>query len=615
MSAGHARLEEAVALARQGQREAARELLLDIVRETPRDEQVWLWLARTYPERAARVEVLEACLKVNPHSRAARQALDRLHAPPLSRPKTFPWRGVLLGIGALLCLSAVCFGGWLIARDLVIAPPVALPPTATPPPPTLTPTLTPLPPTATPSTPPPPTGDELLERWGPPLTYAQALSTTCDGLISLAETVTHTVGAPEYDLALGMALGMLAQAEGRAALDAWTPPQALAGVQGRLLHHQAALEDAIGQWTQGELAPDEVAALLRETCAATRATASELRSAASASGVTVEWLAEMATSAQRQAELSPAMPDPTALGASRRNPFPAGGTAIVPGWNFQARDVVRGEAAWARIADNALSQPPPPGYEYLLVRLVVRNTTTETLRRPIQAAEFSATGDRAARYPHDPFALPGPALDAALPGGREAGGWLAFAVAEGEGDLLLAYQPGGTGAPLYFLALDEDAAVPIPQEFHAEQATMWGATPEQPLYRGEPGISRDWAVAFTELFRGADAWARIEAASPFNTPPPPGREYLLLHIRARLISPWERTAVIDARSFSTSANPDGWPPAIIAPEPALEATLFSGGEATGWIVLDVPVGQEVQIIFHPYSEVTDINRRYFSLDY
>ena len=611
------RLEDAVALARQGQREAARDILLDIVRETPGDEHVWLWLARTYPERAARVEVLEACLKVNPHSHAARQALERLHAPPPARSKTFPWHGVLLGIGALLCLGAIFFAGWRIVRDLVIAPPVAPPPTATSPPPTLAPTLTPAPPTATPSTPPPPPTDaELLARWGPPLTYAQALSTTCAGLISLAETTRHAAeDAPEYALAVGMALRMLTQAEGRAALDAWTPPPEMAGVKGRLLHHQAALEGIIGQWTQADLTPDEVAAMLYEACAATRITAADLLAAAEASGMTFARLTQMAESAQRQAELSPAQPDPTALGASRRHPFPAGGTAIVPGWNFQARDVVRGEAAWARIADNALSQPPPPGYEYLLVRVVARNTTTETLRRPIRATEFSATGDRATRYAHDPFALPGPALDAALPGGREAGGWLAFAVAAGEGNMLLAYQSGGTGAPLYFLALDEAAAVSIPPEFHAEQATAWGATPDQPLYRGEPGITRDWDVAFTALFRGADAWARIEAVSSFNTPPLPGREYLLLHVRARLISPWERTAAIDARSFSTSANPDGWPPAIIAPEPALDATLFPGGEATGWIVLDVPIGQAVQIIFHPYPEVTDINRRYFSLDY
>lgn len=55
-------------------------------------------------------------------------------------------------------------------------------------------------------------------------------------------------------------------------------------------------------------------------------------------------------------------------------------------------------------------------------------------------------------------------------------------------------------------------------------------------------------------------------------------------------------------------------PAIVEPDPMLEVYLFPGGQAEGWITLEVPINQpEPLLMFKPSFNSNDLNRRFFAL--
>ena len=76
-------LQEAINLARAGQKEEARVLFMQIIQQNPRDETAWLWLSDCLPDDQQRIQAFETCLRFNPESHRARIALDLLlgHTP------------------------------------------------------------------------------------------------------------------------------------------------------------------------------------------------------------------------------------------------------------------------------------------------------------------------------------------------------------------------------------------------------------------------------------------------------------------------------------------------------------------------------------------------------
>jgi hypothetical protein len=84
------RLKEAVALARQGEKDAARRILAGIIRDDINNEMAWLWYADTMPAHDAKVQALRECLHHNPDSQAARRGLERLGAQLESAPLAMP---------------------------------------------------------------------------------------------------------------------------------------------------------------------------------------------------------------------------------------------------------------------------------------------------------------------------------------------------------------------------------------------------------------------------------------------------------------------------------------------------------------------------------------------
>ncbi len=81
-------LMRAVQLARAGEKDAARRILLRLVQQEPTDEMAWIWLVDTMPSDAQRVATLKQCLKHLPGSKHARKALAILQARQPSPPDT-----------------------------------------------------------------------------------------------------------------------------------------------------------------------------------------------------------------------------------------------------------------------------------------------------------------------------------------------------------------------------------------------------------------------------------------------------------------------------------------------------------------------------------------------
>ncbi|MEW6648716.1 MAG: WD40 repeat domain-containing protein [Chloroflexota bacterium] len=73
-------LMKAVQLARAGEKDTARQILLRLVQQEPANEMAWIWLVDTMPSDAQRMATLKQCLKHLPDSENARKALAILQA-------------------------------------------------------------------------------------------------------------------------------------------------------------------------------------------------------------------------------------------------------------------------------------------------------------------------------------------------------------------------------------------------------------------------------------------------------------------------------------------------------------------------------------------------------
>lgn len=78
------RLNEAISLLNRGRRAEARTILLDLSKNYPDMEQVWLWLAATTDDTAERTRYLRRVLELNPRNEKARTAYTRLTGEALA---------------------------------------------------------------------------------------------------------------------------------------------------------------------------------------------------------------------------------------------------------------------------------------------------------------------------------------------------------------------------------------------------------------------------------------------------------------------------------------------------------------------------------------------------
>jgi hypothetical protein len=311
---------------------------------------------------------------------------------------------------------------------------------------------------------------------------------------------------------------------------------------------------------------------------------------------------------------------PSPIGLSRRTPFPRDAKAITPHWDVRILETVRGARAWQALQEaNQFNRPAPAGEEYLLVKLHVTCTYPDREAHPISENDFKITGDRLIESFTANAVAPDPPLDAELSRGEEAEGWAVYLVGHNEGNLILVVDE----LSVYeqdqrrFIALDEGASLTVPSELAYIEPTVLGVTRSAPAPFGELVTAEDWQVQVLETIRGEAAWERVLAANQFNKPPADGMEYVLARVYVRNISPRDQPGYIRQSYFETTGSADVLYeiPTVVDPAPQLDAALYPGGAFEGWVTLQVPQGEtDIVAVFEPWLSLSDVNRRFLSLE-
>lgn len=304
-------------------------------------------------------------------------------------------------------------------------------------------------------------------------------------------------------------------------------------------------------------------------------------------------------------------------GASRADPIPLGAVGSAAQWDVQVVDVLRGDEAWdALLAASQWNDPPPDGFEYVVVKIAA-GRTGDNEAKEIGPVDFQLTGAEAVLYENPWLTNPDPKLEAELLPGGAAEGWLSFIARAGEKDLILVYDEAWEwdDEPLYF-ALEEGAAVPMPDGLASDGDTTAGASRAEPAGLGIKIFESPWEVHVLQVIRGDEAYEAIMAANEFNDPPREGFEYLLLQIYVRNLDKVEEAHQIDGGVFHATGDSNVLYryPWIVEPEPQLDARLYPGGEWTGWLAQEIGTGEGNPILV--FGEVFDLDEkgRYLALE-
>jgi len=314
-----------------------------------------------------------------------------------------------------------------------------------------------------------------------------------------------------------------------------------------------------------------------------------------------------------------AAPAPAPIGMGRSNPFPRSQAVSAPNWDFQVLEVVRGDGAWQAVqAANQFNEPPPAGMEYLLVKLRVKSTHTDSEEHLIGESDFKVTGDRLTEYSTAFAVSPDPQLDAQLFAGGETEGWAIYLIGQGESSLILFIDEllSLEGNRRRYVALDEGASISVSPELAAIQPTDLGQDRVVPAPFSQTVTAEDWEVTILEVIRGDPAWATLQNANQLNAPPAEGMEYILARVRVRYISTTDASQGMDDYSFRTTGSASVLydHPSVVAPDPALDVDLFPGGQYEGWAVMQAAIGETGLVaVFDPLFELSGRNKRFLSL--
>ena len=115
-------LEQAVAHIQAGELEEGKHILARILKQNPRDETAWLWLALCVTDTEQEKYCFDRILKINPQNQYAIEGLRRLNnsVPPPTQPKVKQQEPLREGRpgDVILTLAIVGVGFFLIALFL-----------------------------------------------------------------------------------------------------------------------------------------------------------------------------------------------------------------------------------------------------------------------------------------------------------------------------------------------------------------------------------------------------------------------------------------------------------------------------------------------------------------
>ncbi len=314
-------------------------------------------------------------------------------------------------------------------------------------------------------------------------------------------------------------------------------------------------------------------------------------------------------------------PTPVPVGLSRSNPFSSSEVVSAPNWDVQILETKRGEAAWADIkAANMFNEPAPEGMEYLLVKIHAKSTYADSDEHTIGDCDFDVTGDRLIVYSCGFVSVvpPEPVLDGTLYTGGETEGWAAFAVGQGEGNLMLVVNEtmNFDATAKRYIAIDEGASIVVPPDLASIAPTDLGQNRNEPAQKTEKVTTDDWEISVLDVIRGAGAWDLIQKANQFNDPAAEGMEYILVKVHVRYIGTDDNYSNIDSIYFKTTGSKGTLydTPSVVEPEPTLDANLFPGGEYDGWVALQAAIGETgVSLVFEPLFDFGS-NQRFIVLE-
>ena len=311
---------------------------------------------------------------------------------------------------------------------------------------------------------------------------------------------------------------------------------------------------------------------------------------------------------------------PIPNGLSRSTPYSRLQIVSVPNWDVTVLDAMRGDAALRAIrATNPLTDPAPAEMEYLLVKIRAKSTYADSIGHSISKDDFRITGDRLINYPHASVVPPEPSLDATLPAGGETEGWVTYLVGIGEGNLILIFDElsNADEQDLRFIALDDGAKIGVDPALAAISPTDIGKERNNPAPLKQKMVNEDWEISVVDVIRGDAAAQMVSDANRSNTPPADGREYVVARIHLKYIGTTDTFVPTQYLLFRTtdSLNVLYEHPAVIDPTPVLDAALFPGGEAEGWIVTQVAKGETgIMLVIDVLNDFSGAGKRFASLE-
>jgi hypothetical protein len=307
------------------------------------------------------------------------------------------------------------------------------------------------------------------------------------------------------------------------------------------------------------------------------------------------------------------------IGFGRQNPYPRSGIVSAPNWDVQILEVKRGEAAWKDLqSTNEFNEAPPEGMEYLMVKLHVKSTYADSDEHYISSCDFYVTGDHLIQYGCGAGAEFDPTLDASLTSGGDAEGWATYLIAQNEKKLMLVVNESFSTDenPIRYIALDEGASIGISQNVANIQPTGLGKMQNDPALRTEKVTTADWEISVSKVIRGDEAWTMVQDANQYNDPPTEGMEYLAVLIHVRKIGMIDKAQSMDASSFRTIGSAGIFYDSCTVdnPVPAMDISLYPGGEYEGWIVVTAAKGETgVMLVYKPFLDENDDNQRFIVL--
>lgn len=307
------------------------------------------------------------------------------------------------------------------------------------------------------------------------------------------------------------------------------------------------------------------------------------------------------------------------VGLSRAAPQQPNGVVFIQGWRVQLLEYARGAEAWNLLSQSAVSpEPAPEGWEYLLLK--VRATHIgDSEQRAFDRGQIYVVGASSVAW--DGFAAvpPEPSLDemAQMQPGEKIEGWTVHLVRQDEPELVMCVG-NLIDHSARFIALTPGASLSPDPALAQIEPTNLGADPREPALLGEPVTTGRYQATVLEVYRGEEAWRRILEGNRYNDPPAEGFEYALVRVRMRLLGAGDESALLYSGLFTGSSGAEIVEQvSIVEPKPELHEIVFPGGEAEGWVAVQIRAGDPAArlVLNGGLSSLSDSsNTRYFSLD-